>query len=222
MITHHCSKRNQIFSRTRPLARAMSNSIKSVSVLGQITYPSGLFSRLSWGVAIIALSGLALLLLPRVALGDGGTIPATVEIKIQLSLTKTADLNFGQVRSGHSDGTVVVTPLNERFPTGDVTLRALTNFSRAEFIITGDPGDSYNIEPVLDFALHDQRGDPVLDVTLLEVVDLISFSSNVGQGLVGQIGTDGIDSIFVGGTLLVPPGAKFGKYGGQVTLTINF
>lgn len=200
----------------------MSNSIKSVSVLRQIAYPPGLFSNLSWGVAIIALSGLALLLLPQVAGGETGTIPATVEIKTQLTITKTADLNFGQIRAGQSNGIVIVTPLNVRTAV-DVTLRALTNFSRATFIITGDSGTTYNIAPVLDFALHDKRGDPVLGVTLLEVTNLKSYSTTVkAETLIGKFNNNGIDSVFVGGTLLVPQGAKFGKYGGQVTLTINF
>ena len=192
-------------------------------VLGQVAYPLGLFSRLSWGVAIFALSGLALLLLPPVAEGESGTISGSVEIKKLLTLTRTADLNFGQVRSGETDGTVIVTPLNVRSKTGGVTLRAMTNFSRAVFIISADPGDFFNISPVLDFALHDQRGDPIFGETILQVTNLLSYSTTVGAvTFVGQINSDGVDTVFVGGTLLVPPGAKFGKYGGEVTLTFNF
>ena len=161
--------------------------------------------------------------MPGVALGDGGTIPATVEIKTVLVLTKTADLNFGQVRAGNADGTVIVTPLNVRSATGGVKLRAETNFSRAEFIITGDPGDSYSIVPVLGFALHDQRGDPIPGETILQVTNLISYSTTaMAVTFLGQFNSNGIDTLFVGGTLLVPPGAKFGKYGGEVTLTFNY
>ena len=139
----------------------------------------------NFGIFLIALAALGVFFLPAVAGGQEGTIPATVEIKTLLTLTKTADLNFGQIRSGDADGTVVVTPLNERIPSGGVILRALTNFSRAEFIIAGDPGDFYNITPVLSFALHDQSVNPIPGVTLLEVVDLITYTTTLGETFVG-------------------------------------
>ena len=181
------------------------------------------YKALNFGVFLIALAVLGVFFLPAVAGGQEGTIPATVQIRTVLVLTRTADLNFGQIRSGDEGGTIVVTPLNVRFATGGLILRALRNFSRAEFIITGDPNAFYNITPVLDFALHDQGENPEPGETLLQVVDLISYSTTVGAvTLVGQFDPNGVDSVFVGGTLLVPPGAKFGKYGGEVTLTFNY
>ena len=181
------------------------------------------YKALNFGVFLIALAVLGVFFLPAVAGGQEGTIPATVQIRTVLVLTRTADLNFGQIRSGDEGGTIVVTPLNVRFATGGLILRALRNFSRAEFIITGDPNAFYNITPVLDFALHDQGENPEPGETLLQVVDLISYSTTVGAViLVGQFDPNGVDSVFVGGTLLVPPGAKFGKYGGEVTLTFNY
>ena len=181
------------------------------------------YKALNFGVFLIALAALGVFFLPRVAGGQEGTIPATVEIKTLISVTRIADLNFGQIRSGDEDGTVTVSPLNVRTFTGGVILRALTNFSRAEFIITGDPDAFYNITPVLDFALHDQGENPEPGETLLEVTNLLSYSTTAGEvTFLGQFNSNGIDSVYVGGTLLVPPGAKFGKYGGEVTLTFNY
>ena len=95
-------------------------------------------------------------------------------------------------------------------------------FSRATFTVTGPPSTSYNIEPVLAFSVHDARTAPIGSVTLLDVIDLLSYSSTVGAvTTVGQIGPSGVDSVFVGGTLLVPPTARNGKYEGNVELTIS-
>ena len=213
-----------VFNGCRICARANNkandlNSIKAGWAYSRMT----LIKALSCGISFIALAGLGVIFLPRVAGGEEGTIPATVEIRTLITITRTAELNFGQVRAGETDGTVTVTPLNVRFPTGGVTLRAMTNFSRAEFIITGDPSTTYNIAPVLGFALHDQRGDPLFGETVLQVTNLISYSTTAMEvTFLGQFNSNGVDTVFVGGTLLVPPGAKFGKYGGEVTLTFNY
>ena len=208
----------RIYAKANNIANDL-NSINAGKGYSRLSY----IKALSWSVFIIAFAGFLSVIMPGVALGDGGTIPATVEIRALITLTRIADLNFGQVRSGETDGTVTVTPLNVRTFTGDVTLRAMTNFSRAEFIITGDPNATFTISPVLDFALHDKRGDPIFGETVLQVTNLLSYSTTVGAvTTVGQFNSNGIDSVFVGGTLLVPPGAKLGKYGGEVTLTFNY
>lgn len=176
----------------------------------------------SWVIVIITLSGLGVLILPQVAEGELGTIPATVDIGIQLQLTRVSQLSFGQVRPGDTDGEVIVTPgTNQRSRTGGVGLSG-SKFSRAVFIVTGTPNSFYTIAPVLAFSVHDSRGEPIEGLTLLEVTDLKSYSATVGAVTTsGQIGPGGVDSVFVGGTLLVPPTARNGKYEGDVTLTIS-
>lgn len=208
----------RIYARANNKANDL-NSINAGNRSTRLSY----IKVLNRSVFFIAIAAVLTVIMPGVALGDGGTIPATVEIRAVITLTRTADLNFGQVRSGETDGTVIVSPLNVRSKTGGVTLRAMTNFSRAEFVISGDPGVTYNISPVLDFALHDKRGDPVFGETILQVTNLLSYSTTVGAvTFLGQFNSNGVDTVFVGGTLLVPPGAKFGKYGGEVTLTFNY
>ena len=173
-------------------------------------------------VVILALSGLVALLFSRNAGAESATIPATVNIKVNLAITHSSELDFGQVRPANTDGTVVVTTSNTRFATGGVVLRG-PKFSRAEFVISGQPGTSYNIVPAASISLHDQRGDPIPVVTGLQVVNLLSFSTTVGAiTTTGQIGLDGTDRVFVGGTLLVPPTALNGYYSGSVELTINY
>ena len=208
----------QINARANNKANKL-NSIKAGNRSTRLSY----IKVLNRSVFIIAFAGFLSVIMPGSALSETGTISASVEIRAAITVTRTTDLNFGQIRSGELDGTVIVSPLNVRTFTGGVTLRAWKNFSRAEFIITGNPGATYNIAPVLDFALHDQRGDPIFGETILQVTNLISYSTTaMAVTFLGQFNSNGIDSVFVGGTLLVPPGAKFGKYGGEVTLTFNY
>lgn len=173
-------------------------------------------------VVMLAFSVLFALLFPRNAGGESATIPATVNIKVNLAITHSSELDFGQVRPGETDGTVVVTTSNTRFATGSVTLRG-PKFSRAEFAVTGESNAFYNIGLGSTISLHDERGEPIPGVTGLEVVDLLSFSKTAAAVTsVGQIGSSGIDSVYVGGTLLVPTTAFNGKYSGAVELTINY
>lgn len=57
----------------------------------------------------------------------------------------------------------------------------------------------------------------------LQVVDLLSFSTTAGAvTTTGQIGLNGIDRVFVGGTLIVPTTAEKGSYICEVELTVNY
>lgn len=182
-----------------------------------------------WVLVIIALSGLGALVLTRVAgAEESATIQATVRIScwVQLTITSSSPLCFGQIRPGETDGTVVVTTSNERYATGGVGLSG-SRFSRAEFTITGQPGVSYSIVPGVPLMVHDQRPNPIPGVTGLEVIDVLIYSTTVGPPETfspgaGQIGPDGVDSVYIGGTLVVPSTAKNGKYAGSVELTINY
>lgn len=178
-----------------------------------------------WVLVIMALAGLGALLLPGVAgAEETGTIQASVQIQsmVQLTITSSSPLSFGQIRPGETDGWVTVTTWNERYATGGVELRA-PFFSRAEFTITGLPGASYSIELGAPLIVHDQSSNPIPGVTDLEVIDLLAWSTTVGyETFTGQIGPGGVDSVYIGGTLVVPTTAKNGKYAGNVELTINY
>lgn len=185
------------------------------------------FKALSWGIFIIAFAGLVVFLLPRAAEGETGTIPATVDVRNSLTLTKSANLRFGNVHPGETDGTVVVTTSNVRFAAGGARVSGKDehhhHFGRAVFTIFGEPNATYQIGPLPTIALHDNRRDPIPNVTALEVVNLISFSTTIGaETFTGQIGPNGVDTVFVGGTLIVPTGAKNGKYEGSLDISINY
>ena len=64
---------------------------------------------------------------------------------------------------------------------------------------------------------------PVLGVTSLLVTDLLAFSVTVGGSPApGRIGLDGLDQLFIGGTLVVPITATSGFYMGEIEVTVLF
>ena len=194
------------------------NSIYAGSRYARLLYMRGL----NRGIFIIALAGILTVIMPGNTLGESGTISASIEIRGELVITNIAELYFGQVRPGAADGTVTITTANERLFSGGTRVIG-PKFNRAEFVIGGTEGDIFNIVLGVDFSVHDQSGNPDPGVNSLDVINLISFSTTVGEETnSGLINSDGIDLIFVGGTLVVPSTALNGSYAGNVILTVNF
>lgn len=218
-----------VHNRRRLNTRAIKGAKKLLYAKGRIARSASFIAVSRWVLIIMVLSGLGALVLPGVAgAEETATIQASVQIQsmVQLSITGCTPLCFGQIRPGETDGWVTVTTSNERFATGGVGLQA-PFFSRAEFIITGTPDATYSIVPGHPLMVHDQRPNPIPGVTALEVIDLLIYSTTVGPPATispgtGQIGPGGVDTVYVGGTLVVPSTAKNGSYAGHVQLTINY
>ncbi len=157
---------------------------------------------------------------------QSGTIGSSLTIQSRLTLLKTVSLEFGQVRPGPCGGTVIVATDNERTATECAQLAAINSglHSRGELTVFGVPGAMFTMSVADGFALHDTRFEPIPGVTDLVVTNLTTFSvtRNLGDGPNGVIGAGGTDEVWVGGTLLVPVGAKNGKYEGEVVLTIQY
>ena len=180
------------------------------------------FKALNRSVFIIALAGILAVIMPGSTLGESGTISSSIEIRADIVIDKTAVLYFGQVRPGTTDGTVVVTTGNERFAFGGTKIIG-PKFSRAEYVVSGTPDALYTITPGVALSVHDNRGEPIPSVSSLDVINLKSFSVTFNaEGTTGQFNSSGVDSIFVGGTLVVPTTALNGKYSGSVIITVNF
>lgn len=158
-----------------------------------------------------------------VVAGPSATGQAIATITVPLNIQLTDELEFGQIRPGSTAGTVVVSPQNVRTATGGATLAAVNNQNnifhhRAEFNISGPPDSFFSISLTNTSAVHDQGSNPSLLVT-----DLKGFSTTENiETTTGKTNLDGDDSIYVGGTLQVPAGAKNGKYEGDVTINVNF
>ena len=207
----------RIYARANNIANDL-NSINAGKGFSRLSY----IKVLSWSVFIIVFAVVSAVIMPGSALGESGTISASVEIRSELVITNIAQLVFGQVRPGATDGTVVVTTANTRFRTGGTSIIG-PKFSRAEYFVGGVPDAIYTITPGLAFSVHDVRGVPIADETSLEVTNLKSFSTTVGaETFTGKFNPNGVDTIFVGGTLVVPTTALNGKYSGSVVITVNY
>lgn len=147
---------------------------------------------------------------------------ARAEIVAPLNISSATPLNFGLVQAKKQDGSVIITTNNQRVILGGVQVVPQSKYSRAEISIIGTPNAVYVIRLLKSTAQHtSQTGQP--GGTLLEIVDLKSLSQTVGsESFMGRIGPNGKDTIFVGGTLLVPGTAKHGKYEGNVNLTVSY
>ena len=74
------------------------------------------------------------------------TATATATIVSPILITKSLDMNFGNVAVGTTAGTVVMTPAGARSATGGVTLPATVGtVSAATFNVTGTAGYTYTI-----------------------------------------------------------------------------
>ena len=201
-------------------ANNKANNLNSIKLGNRSTRLSYIIA-LNRGIFIIAFAAIVAVVMPGSTLGESGTISSSIEIRSELVITKIASLFFGQVRPGATDGTVIVTTANTREATGGTNIIG-PKFSRAEFVVGGTAGDFFNIVPGVDFSVHDQSGNPDPGVNSLDVINLISFSTTLNMEASGQINSNGVDTIFVGGTLVVPTTAKNGSYSGSVIITVNF
>ncbi len=74
------------------------------------------------------------------------TANASGTIVTPIAITKSVDLNFGNIAVGSTAGTVVLAPAGTRTTTGGVTLPATTGtVSAAEFNVTGQAGYTFSI-----------------------------------------------------------------------------
>ena len=181
-------------------------------------------------IAGLAMLVLAVTALPGVAGAGSATTQASVRLALGLQVTSIEILDFGGVEVRDAPGTVTVTPFPATRSADPPTLidpLGSAGFNAAELTVTGVPFTSYTINLPPSFAVKDLRPDPEFGVTELLVFDLTSYTTTLmstsapGETLViGVIGTDGTDTVFIGGTLDVLDTAKKGHYRGDVTVTI--
>lgn len=139
--------------------------------------------------------------------GASTTLRADVTITGQaLEITSSTLLNFGFYLIWVNDGTITVTTSNTRSATGGVIIfSGSTSFERAEYNIQGPANTQYTITlPTgLSFVERTIFGVPV--GRTLAVTNLTSFSTTVGaETTTGMTDNNGQDTIYVGGTLVVP------------------
>jgi len=138
------------------------------------------------------------------------TATATATIITPITITKNADMNFGNVAvQATTGGTVVMTPAGLRSATSGVTLPASGGtVSAASFTVNGQAGYTYSITLPHSVTLTDAASNPML-------VD--NFSSTPTP--VGSL-TGGTQTLLVGATLNVALNQAPGVYTSVTPFTV--
>ena len=143
------------------------------------------------------------------------TATATAVIVTPIAITKTADMNFGNVAVSATAGTVVLTPAGGRTATGGVTLPASAGtVAAASFSVSGTGSYTYSITlPGTNLVLTRNTGTETMNVNAFT-------SAPSGTGAL----TAGAQTLTVGATLNVAGSQVAGTYvsGTPFTVTVNY
>jgi hypothetical protein len=133
------------------------------------------------------------------------TTNASVNIVTSPSITKTADLDFGDVIPS-SGGTVTIDTLGARSVSGSSVLGTAPG-NAAQFTLNGGVGASYTVT-ISPSAILTGPGDDMY---------ISSFSHNASGFL-----TTGTETFSVGGSLDVNPSQAAGTYTGTFDVDVNY
>jgi hypothetical protein len=150
---------------------------------------------------------------------DIETATSSATIVTPISLTKTSDMNFGNVAvHATNDGTVVLVPAGTRTGTAGVTVSAALagTVSAASFTVNGANNQTYSITlPAVDHEITRSGGTEVMQVN--------TFTSDPSG--TGTLSAGGAQTINIGATLNVSGGQTPGIYtnasGFEVTVNYN-
>ncbi len=142
------------------------------------------------------------------------TATATATIVTPITITKTTDMNFGNVAvSAATGGTVVMTPAGARSATSGVTLPATSGtVSAAAFTVNGQGTYTYAIT----------LPSSVIISSSANTMTVNTFSSN--PATTGTLSAGGSQTLNVGATLNVTAGQAAGVYTSATpfTVTVNY
>lgn len=144
---------------------------------------------------------------------QAATAVATVEANIIsiISIATRNGLGFGDISSGATAGTVILTPSGNRATTGDVTVNTATGAAPATFDLEGTPNASYSITLPLSVVLTDSASNTM-------IVDQFTSSPLNSDTL----DPSGRQTLYVGATLNVSNNQPFGSYSGQMAVTVDY
>lgn len=196
--------------------------------------------------AVVPTVAFALTAIPLQAIAQAGpksTASANASATVvpqDLNLSQQWVLAFGLVKSRGDAGTVVVKPEAIRTPFGGAETvgsgQCQTEFCEDEmspsnpdsasywgpgrFQVTGSPGASYRVSAAAE-AIAYWRTPATGREPELRVRDF-TFMTASGGGSSGVLNSEGVDTIRVGGTLVVPSGMKTASYRVQAPITVQY
>jgi hypothetical protein len=154
------------------------------------------------------------------AAGNSATTAANAKVKIRkaITLTKTADLDFGGIvisAAGTAADTAVLSPANVLTAPGTngTIVGTFNTTAPAAFNVTGTKSATYAVTlPAAPITLVGPGGG----------VTVGTFTSTSGSGTNTLSAAAGTDTLSVGGTLTVPQTTVDGDYTGSFSVTVAY
>jgi hypothetical protein len=144
--------------------------------------------------------------------GSSATATASAFAKVitPITITKTADLNFGTIISGPA-GTVTVSPAGVETASGASIVSPNPNVSAAQFNVTGEPSTAYSISlPTSGITISNGAQTMTVDNFI---------STPTPNGLLSGLGAQ---SLQVGARLNVLANQAVGNYSGTFSVTVAY
>lgn len=162
----------------------------------------------------IAVTGFSAAAIAQTANQASASVNATIITPI--TIAKVADMNFGNVVSNTTVGTIVLSTEGVRTETGVQLPATLGTISAASFKVDGQAGYTYSVSlPTAAYEIKTGDGGAT------EVMTLSDFTSDVNtDGLL----TNGTQTFHVGATLTVLANQSAGTYKGTTdfSVTVNY
>jgi hypothetical protein len=167
----------------------------------------------------LAVAALAFCAAGSAMAANTATATATSVVVTPISVTKSADLSFGNIAGGASTGTVTVTPGGTRSFTGGAIAAGGTS-TAAKFDVTGSGALTYAIDMTGTAATLTANGGAD-SMTFAAISDTSASAKTSGTVATGAL-TAGAQSIFVGGSLSVGINQNAGTYTGSINVAVNY
>ena len=148
--------------------------------------------------------------------GVGATASASANIVTPIAITKTVDMDFGNIAVNNNAGTVQLAPSESatRTPSGGVTLpTAVGNVKAAKFSVTGAANYGFSITLPTSTVVV-KNGSNTMNID--------TFTSSLGA--LSTLSGSGAADFYVGATLYVTGGQAEGAYTTETpfTVTVNY
>ena len=155
------------------------------------------------------------------ALAASTTATATATVLVPMTITKSADLNFGELVAGN--GTVTLDTSGGRTKTGSTVLPSTGTITAARFDVTGDTTHVFSISYTGSSTVLTD-GTAAHDMAVTWISEAAAASTGKSSGGTVSTGTlaGGALSIFVGASLVVDPAQVAGAYTGTIAVSVDY
>jgi len=137
------------------------------------------------------------------------TATASAKIYQPISITKTADLNFGAMIATPTAGTVKLDPAGVRTASGGAVLASAAGVSAAAFAVAGEPNTSFSVALPASIQIASGANSMTVD----------TFATDAAAYLLDGTGAH---SLSVGANLSVAANQPAGLYSGSFSVTVAY